>query len=49
MAVEPPPKSVSFWTAFLCLAGAPVSLVAGILKLHAEVKQDDRSEKEEGR
>lgn len=40
---------MDFWTAFLRLAGALVSLVAGVLKLRTEVKRDDRSDKENGR
>ena len=39
---------MDFWMALLRLAGALVSLVAGVLKLRSEVKRDDRSDKENG-
>ena len=40
---------MDFWTALLRLAGALVSLAAGVLKLRSEVKRDDRPDKENGR
>ena len=49
MPLEGGESPMDFWTALLRLAGALTSLVASVLKLHSEVKRDERSEKEEGR